>query len=441
MPPVRSGISDYSMELCSRLSEEVELDIYIDDYQPDAPSLEEKVRLYPAGEFLWRNLQHPYHINIYQMGNSTYHGYIYPFIFQYPGILVLHDYILHHLRFKMLCEEGRLADYFAEMKYCHPQKGLLLAKMVANHMGSRLIRFTFPLNKLPIEASLMTIVHNAYVKELVLEENPTATVVEVSMGVPLIEPDPQLMKTLRERHQIKDNELILASFGLVTPEKRIVSILKALKKIAAEFPRVRYLIVGEKSEEFDIDQLCQKMGLSQRVTITGFATREEFFNYIAISHIGVNLRYPTARETSATLLRIMAMGKPVLTSDLLHLNDLPDDIVIKIPVVDEEKALYASLRQLIKKPQWRKKLGSEGLRFIKEKHRLEGMSQGYFRCIERGIELKKRISINRSHFPSHLRSGEEAMKSSLKKTLAELHLSYADLSQDMRAEVKKLSRM
>ena len=441
MPPVRSGISDYSMELCSRLSEEVELDIYIDDYQPDPPSLEGKVRFYPAGEFVWRNFQHPYHINIYQMGNNTYHGYIYPFVFQYPGILVLHDYILHHFRFKMLCEEGRLTDYFAEMQYCHPPKGLLLAKMVANHMGSRLIRFTFPLNKLPIEASLMTMVHNPYVKEIVLEENPTATVVEVSMGVPLVEPDPQLMNALRKRLRIGDNELILASFGMVTPEKGIVSILKVLKKIAAEFPQVRYLIVGERGEEFNIDLLCKKLGLSQRVTITGFVTREEFFNYIAISHIGINLRYPTARETSATLLRIMAMRKPVLTSDLLHLSDLPDDIVMKIPVVDEEKALYTSLRQLIKNPQLREKLGSEGLRFVKEKHSLEGMSQEYLRCLKKGIELKKRISIDRSHLPPHLRNGEEVIKSDLKKALAELHLSYDDIPQDMKAEIERIFRM
>lgn len=441
MPPTRSGISDYSMELCSRLSEEVELDIYIDDYQPDVPSLERKVRFYPAGEFVWRNLQHPYLINIYQMGNNTCHGYLYPFVFQYPGILVLHDYILHHFRFKMLCESGRLADYFAEMKYCHPPKGFLLAKMVANYMGSRLIRFTFPLNKLPIEASLVTMVHNSYVKEMVLEENPTATVIEVSMGVPLVEPDPQLMKTLRERHRIGDNELILASFGMVTPEKGIFSILKVLKKIAAEFPQVRYLIVGERGEEFNIDLLCQKLGLSQRVTVTGFVTREEFFNYIAISHIGINLRYPTARETSATLLRIMAMGKPVLSSDLLHLNDLPEDIVMKIPVVDEEKALYKSLRQLIKKPQLREKLGSEGLRFVKEKHSLEGMSRDYLRCLKKGIELKKKISIDRNNFPLHLRNGEEVIKFSLKKVLAELRLSYDDLPQDMKAEVEKIFRM
>ncbi len=160
MPPVRSGISDYSLELCSRLSEEVELDIYVDNYQPIAPSLEERVRFYPAGEFVWRNLQSPYHINIYQMGNSIFHRYIYPFLFQYPGILVLHDYILHHSRFGMFCEAGRVIDYIAEVEYCHPPKGFLLAKMAVHGLGGRLLWFTFPLNKLLIETSLMTVVHS-----------------------------------------------------------------------------------------------------------------------------------------------------------------------------------------------------------------------------------------------------------------------------------------
>ena len=440
MPPVRSGISDYSLELCSRLSEEVELDVYVDNYKP-APSLEGRVRFYPAGEFVWRNLQSPYHINIYQMGNSTYHDYIYPFVFQYPGILVLHDYILHHSRFEMLCEAGRVFDYIAEMEYCHLPKGFLIAKMVLHQLGSRLLLFTFPLNKLPIEASLMTAVHCPYVKEMILQENPSATVVEVSMGVPLVETDPQLISALKKKHQIGENHLILGSFGMVTREKGMVSILKVFKRIAAEFPQVRYLIVGQRSEELDINQLCRELGLSQRVIITGFVTREEFFNYIAITHIGINLRYPTARETSATLLRIMAMGKPVLTSDLLHLNDLPSDIVIKIPLIGYEEALYHSLRRLIKEPQLREKLGSRGLRFIREKHSLEGMSQEYLQCIEKGIELKKRSSIDRSHFPTHLRGCEEVIKSGLKKALAELHLSYDDLPPDKRAEVERLLRI
>lgn len=441
MPPERSGISDYSLELCSRLSEEVELDIYIDDYQPIVPSLEGRVNIYPAGDFVWRHLQSPYHVNIYQMGNSTCHGYIYPFVFQYPGILVLHDYILHHSRLKMLCEVGRVSDYIAEVEYCHPHKGFQLAKMVVHQMGSRLLHFTFPLNKLLIEASLMTVVHSPYVKEMILEQNPSATVFEISMGVPLVKPDPRLMDTLRERHHIGQDDLILASFGMVTLEKRIVSILKVLKKIVAEFPEVRYLIVGERSEELDIDQLCQELGLSQRVIITGFVTREEFFNYLALSDVGINLRYPTARETSATLLRIMAMGKPVVTSDLFHLNDLPADIVIKIPLVGEEEALYASLRRLIKERQLREKLGSEGLRFIKENHSMKGMSRGYIQCIEKGIALKKSISIDRSHFPPHLRGCEEVIKSGLKKALAELHLSYDDLPSESREEVERLFKI
>ena len=191
----------------------------------------------------------------------------------------------------MFCEAGRGIDYIAEVEYCHPPKGFLLAKMVVHGLGGRLLWFTFPLNKLLIETSLMTVVHSPNVREMILEENPSATVDEVSMGVPLVEPDPQLMGALRERHQIRENDLILASFGRVTQHKRVVSILKVLHRIVAEFPQVRYLIVGERSEELDIDQLCRELGLSQRVILTGFVTREEFFNYIAISHIGINLRY------------------------------------------------------------------------------------------------------------------------------------------------------
>ena len=50
----------------------------------------------------------------------------------------------------------------------------------------------------------------------------------------------------------------------------------------------------------------------------------------------MNLRYPSAGETSGTLIRAFEAGKPVAVSDYAQFAEFPDDCVVKIPFGDRE---------------------------------------------------------------------------------------------------------
>ena len=52
---------------------------------------------------------------------------------------------------------------------------------------------------------------------------------------------------------------------------------------------------------------------------------------ISATDLCLNLRYPTAGETSASLLRILAVGRPVVVSDYADFGDLPADLAVHIP--------------------------------------------------------------------------------------------------------------
>ncbi len=402
--PVKSGIADYSEELCPLLNEHYDIDIFIEKYKPENKELKKIVNIYPASEFVWRNLQKPYAVNVYQMGNNTCHAYMYPYLFQYPGILVLHDYNLHHSRLKMAVDMHKLDEYGTEIAYCYPgEKGKVLADTVISGMGSRFQYFKFSYNKILIDASLLTAVHSTYVKEIIEKEAPAAQVAKITMGVPVIKPGKSRVGELRKKHKLQSDDIILASFGAVTPEKRIISIMKVFQKLFARHENIKYLLVGNRSEDLDIDQLVKDLKLEDKIIITGFVERGDFFNYLALADVCINMRYPTVRETSATLLRIMAMGKPVVISDLLHLGDIPEEISIKIPLIDEEEILYKKLRNIIKNKSRREKLSHAGLHCIREKHSLKAMRDSYVPVIEEGIKLKSKRQIDRSGFPEHLR--------------------------------------
>jgi glycosyltransferase involved in cell wall biosynthesis len=402
--PIKSGIADYSEELCPLLAEHYDIDIYIEEYIAKNRELKNLADIYPASEFVWRNLKYPYDVNIYQMGNNTCHAYIYPYAFQYPGILVLHDYNLHHSRLKMAVDTHKLHEYGAEIEYCYPgEKGEVLADTVISGMGSRFQYFKFPYNKILIDASLLTAVHSSYVKEIIEKEVPAARVAKITMGVPEIKPDKSRVGGLRKKHKLQPNDIILASFGAVTPEKRIVPIMRVFKELISKQAKIKYVMVGNRSEDLDIDKLVKDLKLEDKVIVTGFVERDDFFNYLALADVCINMRYPTVRETSAALLRILAMGKPVVISDLLHLGDIPEEIAIKIPLMDEEEVLLRELRHLIKNKSRREKMSKAGLHFIRENHSLEVMRDSYLPVIEEGLRLKGKMKFDRRNYPEHLR--------------------------------------
>src|SRR5207302_9663109 len=77
------------------------------------------------------------------------------------------------------------------------------------------------------------------------------------------------------------------------------------------------------------------------VTFTGYVEDAEFAAHFAAVDRLVNLRYPSAGETSGTLIRAFEAGKPVAVSDYAQFAELPDDCVVKIPFGEREVELLA----------------------------------------------------------------------------------------------------
>src|ERR1044072_7754874 len=97
IPPVRSGVAVYSAELVAALRSEHRIDVFVDEPVAAAPARRpEPAR--SAHEFVWRQRQAPYDLTVYQLGNSSHHDYLWPYLFRYPGLTVLNDDHLHNAR-------------------------------------------------------------------------------------------------------------------------------------------------------------------------------------------------------------------------------------------------------------------------------------------------------------------------------------------------------
>ena len=110
-------------------------------------------------------------------------------------------------------------------------------------------------------------------------------------------------------------------FGFLTSAKRGEVIIEAANRAGVEL-----LVVGEAAPNID----------ASRFKTTGYVSDDDFDAYYAQVDRIVNLRYPSAGETSGTLIRAFEMGKPVAVSDYAQFAEFPDDCVVKIPLGDGE---------------------------------------------------------------------------------------------------------
>src|SRR5205085_4769189 len=91
----------------------------------------------------------------------------------------------------------------------------------------------------------------------------------------------------------------------------------------------------------------------------------------------VNLRYPSAGETSGTLIRAFDAGKPVAVSDYAQFAELPDDCVTKIPLGSGEvEALTRFLTEVLPNPAVAQR------RWLEENARIELTVAGYLAALE-----------------------------------------------------------
>ena len=92
LPPLRSGVADYSARLLDELKRRYTIDLYHDaGYLPHIGLRSPDFGCYDYRLFERNAGVLDYHAVVYQMGNSHYHGYMYDTLLRHPGIVTLHD--------------------------------------------------------------------------------------------------------------------------------------------------------------------------------------------------------------------------------------------------------------------------------------------------------------------------------------------------------------
>jgi glycosyltransferase involved in cell wall biosynthesis len=407
VPPAPTGIADYSAEVLALLAPHHAIDVFHHQDALDPDALPASCGVFRVEEFLPRHRARPYDLALYQLGNGPSHAFQYAPLCAVPGLLVLHDLVLHQARALVHLDSPAarayardpsnaslqrsagqgLAAYAAEVAEAYPAQAGRLSQV---HLGTvgRLLPYAYPLFRQPVEASRLTAVHNACMADSIRNEVPGAHTALVSMPMRAEAVPAAATAALRQRLGLSPGDLVVGSFGLLTREKQILTVARAVARASVGLPHLRLLLVGPVPDPAGLQRMLEEVGVAARTVVTGRVALEELPVHLAAMDIAVHLRYPTARETSAALLRLLAQGRPTVISDLVNLAEIPDHAALRVDPTDEEGGVTRAIERLAASDAWRARLSAAAAGFIAREHSAQRCQESYQAAIDSALRLR-----------------------------------------------------
>lgn len=374
--PQKTGIADYAEEILpylrASLGEEFQIDLFVDQCRPTNRELFKNHRIFQMDDFETKSAE--YSLAVYQIGNNHLHMKIYELALRHPGIVVLHDFAIHHMIAAFFLEQKKDdTAYFNEVGYLHGSDARNEAyTRAANGMPGlwETNALDYPMNRRLVEHALGVVVFSQFAKErLTAYGCPTPLHrCYLHCGNEAALCTAQDRNKARKRLGIKSgaDEVLIGVFGFISPAKRPYSILSAVARtIKRTGKKLRLIYIGELQPICsDLPDKVKELGLEGQVQIMGFTASEKFLDYLDASDICISLRYPTMGETSGVLNRALSRGKPSIVTNIGTFRELPDNTVAKIGYGETEVAeLEEALERLVTDKRYRDMLSQNSIRY------------------------------------------------------------------------------
>jgi glycosyltransferase involved in cell wall biosynthesis len=377
--PIRTGISDYTEEMLFQLAKYFDIDVYIGQgYTPTNKEIRSHFKIIPFDAQKFNPSEYDeivYHIgNDYPNNRSAYEA-----LKKYPGIVVLHDYVLQGFYAERFSETKDFNEYLQLLKKYYFKKGEEIARNVAEPMSAPIWEteesFEYPLNEEIVEYAKALIVHSNLVKERIqrVTKKPVVKINQHGYSVKTFDTD-----KVRSELGIDKEGILVLSTGFVSKNRRYNLILPTLSEM--KNPKLKYVITG-KDRGHILDDIMQDD--YDHVILKGHLSLGKLEGLISASDICINLRYPTMGESSASLLRMMGYGKPILVTNFGSYTEIPDYCVIKInPDIDEKEMIKRFVNALISDVDFRLSVGREAREYVERECSIEKCTEEYARFIK-----------------------------------------------------------
>jgi glycosyltransferase involved in cell wall biosynthesis len=372
-------VADYAAELLPALAQHVTVEALVPPSVAVEAPPEVPVRVFAGWDGLWER----YDLAVYHIGNHRLHAPFYEALRVRPGLIVLHDTVLHHLFAAMTLDAGRPAAYLREVAYAHGAASLALARQVV--AGTRdLPAYELPMLRRIVESALGIVVHSAYAARAVRATRPEVRLWQVAHHARVAPADEAARQRAKAALGLAAAEPLVVAPGLVTPAKRLPVLLGAFAQLRRAAPRAALAVVGEVPAWYNP---AVPAGVpAEAVRLTGRVDLATFVAYLVAADVCVILRGPTAGETSGSALRALGLGRACIVSRVGWFAELPDECCAKVDHGPLEEALLAAyLERLAVDVPLRRALEQRAAAYAAREHALEQCAARYAAIIREVI--------------------------------------------------------
>jgi glycosyltransferase involved in cell wall biosynthesis len=198
-------------------------------------------------------------------------------------------------------------------------------------------------------------------------------IVYIEHGVP----DIQFSQQQTKKEFNLENKKVLLTFGILSRNKGIETVIKALPKIIEKHPEVLYIVLGKthpnvlrySGEEYRIylRQLVKSLNLSKHIIfLNEFVDQKELFKYLAASDIYITPYLNEAQITSGTLAYAVGSGSAVVSTPYWHATELLADGRGRLFNFNDSEELSTILMELLDKPDVMKMLRGKAYDYGRE---------------------------------------------------------------------------
>ena len=374
LPPQRSGVADHNSLLLPALAQVADVSVVVDEELAAGVRVPASVTAVPKSQLD----DHTVDLSIYHMGNHHgLHRAIHDELIANPGLVVLHDPSL--LDFYGGYHEGSAGGLDDEVILNDGRPGELPRVWAGS--AWHVDRLAVHLVRRVVEPSLAVLVHSAWARDELARQFPDTPIHHVELAAPVAD-ETAAGLAIRSRAGWGEEHVVFGLLGGLWQHKRPELVVKIVAALLPLRPAARLLVAGRLEDRDALARMLAAVsaaGLERAVHVLTDVDDHEFTACITACDAVVDLRWPSAGETSATMMRAFGAGRPAIVGDLPQYGSLDDRFCWRVPTNPPDaagKALEVMLA-VARDPTWARQAGALARRFVEESASLDRVARRY----------------------------------------------------------------
>ena len=202
-------------------------------------------------------------------------------------------------------------------------------------------------------------------------------IAQIQNGIDL-RPFDNVSPSLREALAVGDAPVI-GLVGRLSTEKGVDIFLRAAARVLPDFPRARFVVIGEGPDRHELESLIDELGIRQNVTMVGRR------NDMPAVYASFDLMVSASRKEGLpiALLEGMASGLPLVATSAGEIPAIVQHGMTGLLVPAEDADLLASaITELLQDPDRRRQFGAAGRQRIETEFSAQRMTADYLRAYQ-----------------------------------------------------------